>query len=237
MLVEYFQLLGKKTSQEDAYFISKDQRLIVVCDGVGGHATGDVASRTIVQSLAKQYEDACQKSSLIDVSAMLNLAIESLNNLAECSPNLSGSSTTIALVYFDHDKINVTHIGDSRVIMLRDNNEEIWATKDHSIVQELFDAGILKTHEQMRKHPYSNRITKAITAGKVFSEDIEIQKIPLMNSGDYLIICSDGLLENYTNQDLHTIHRTNGSKEFGNIIKSQCEKSSKDNTTVIMVSH
>ncbi len=237
MLVEHFQLIGKKSSQEDAYFISKDQRLIVVCDGVGGHTTGEVASRTIVQSIAKQYEDACESSNLIDLSTMLNQAIQSLNNLAEHSPNLLGSSTTIALVYFDDDKINITHIGDSRVIMIRDRIEELWSTKDHSIVQELFDAGILKTQDQMRKHPYSNRITKAITAGKAFSDDIEIQKIPLMSVGDYLIVCSDGLLENYTNQDLYTIHRTNGSKEFANIIRSKCEESSKDNTTVIMISH
>lgn len=206
MVVRHFQLLGRKTTQEDAFYISDDNRMIVVCDGVGGHTSGELASNEIIRSIKMQYEASCSKNEPLDLSELVSQATSSLNNTASKDPQFVGSSTTLAILFFKEDNSsNIAHIGDSRVILLREKSRNYWATKDHSIVQELYDAGVLKTEDQMRTHPYKNRITRAITAGKEISNDLTIQELHRMEEGDCFIVCSDGLLENYTNSELQLL--------------------------------
>jgi len=236
MLINHFQLIGSKTKQEDAFYISSDNRMIAVCDGVGGHVNGEMASNVIIESIKHQYESYSQGEAAIDISEMVMIAANSLNDCAILNPDLIGSSTTLAILFFqDDNNAVVTHIGDSRVLLLRKSEEEYWSTKDHSIVQELYDAGILKTEDQMRTHPYNNRITRAITAGKEITNDLSIQKIPYEDDRDCFIVCSDGLLENYTNNDLQKLYRENTMAYMVDVIKAKCEQFSKDNTTVVVI--
>lgn len=238
MVVQHFQLLGKKSTQEDAFYISEDNKMFVVCDGVGGHVNGELASNEIVNNLQAQYESACLNNTVVDLAKMVENAIISLNEKAVMDSRLIGSSTTLAILYFENERQALSvHIGDTRVILLRGNGTEYWATKDHSIVQELFDAGVLKTEDQMRAHPYKNRITRAITAGKEFSSDLCIQQVPAMERKDCFVVCSDGLLENYTNSDLQKLYDSNDSSAMPDILRDECEQNSKDNTTVMVISH
>ena len=235
MILKHFQILGKKANQEDAYFYSQDHSLFVVCDGVGGRNGGEVASRTIVENIRKQYVSiADKKIDLTLINDMIRSAIEDLNEISTEQDTLDGMSTTLALLYVSNGRAYTAHIGDSRIRKLNQSNKEIWSTKDHSIVQELFDAGVLNSESDMQKHPYRNRITKAIVANNTKLSDVVFDEIPTIDNNDIFIVCSDGLLEHYTNNSLLDAFAKRDFEDVFFDMKMTCEKNSRDNSTVII---
>ena len=179
MIIKHFQTIGKKATQEDAFYISTDHRLFVICDGVGGRHHGDLASQSIVNELTRHYESpVSQKRTFGQIKKYLNASLQKLETLSDDQNELKGISTTLALLYIKDDQYHTAHIGDSRIILLSSTNTSFWSTKDHSVVQELYDAGVLKSEMDMRTHPYRNRITRAITASESSLEDITFQSTP-----------------------------------------------------------
>lgn len=235
-MIRSFQHIGKKANQEDSYFISDDQCLFVACDGVGGRSFGAQASATIVGQIGLQYQDVSNKKlDKIDIRIFIANAIDFLNSKAQKEPELLGASTTLALLYKKEEINIVAHIGDSRVIVLFANDQTPWSTKDHSMVQELFDAGVLTSEESMRTHPMNNRITRSITAGENHLDQVDIQSIPLKEKSTICLVCTDGLLEHYTTQDLADLFDTEGFDKAWEIIDQKCKDESRDNSTVISI--
>lgn len=236
MKVLNFQILGKKSLQEDAFYISPDQKLFVVCDGVGGRDKGEVASNSIVKGIRDRYESSSSIDvSIEEVKSMVTDSIMNLNKMADEKPQLKGIGTTIALLFLTQSSCYTAHLGDSRVIMLENNTSAIWSTKDHSVVQELFDAGVLKSEEEMQSHPYRNRITNAIIAGEDKAVHVVFQQTPRIEDFNFVLVCSDGLLEHYTNEDLSKLLSKEDYKMEFKKLENQCYNFSRDNSTVILI--
>jgi serine/threonine protein phosphatase PrpC len=173
-----------RKDNQDSGFASEN--LLVVADGVGGAARGDVASSTAVQILRRL--DAPPEGDLLQaVAGAIHRAHDRIAELVDEDPELEGTSTTVTAALFDGRRVAVGHIGDSRGYLLRDG-ELSQLTKDHTFVQSLIDEGRI-TEDEARTHPHRNLILRAVDG--VHETDPDLFTIELV-PGDRLLLCSDG---------------------------------------------
>lgn len=219
--------IGSRSSNQDAYFAG--EKLFIVCDGVGGAAYGDVASKLACSSFVDFFK---QNPAAIYDCAFLNKALEyTISKFKESEnqhPEMKGMATTVVLIAFDKDGAIVAWLGDSRLYHIR-NEEILFVTEDHSLVNELRKQG--NTDEEKLKN-IRNYITKSLNASG--QHELSFQGISKteMKQGDYFFLCSDGVLENITNEILCTELTTkNTLEEKAQKILSHCEGKTGDNFT------
>ena len=236
MQVYYFNQQGMRPKQEDSLYISYDQSLFVVCDGVGGSTSGGLASKLMTDSLSNQYTPYFKDPA----EWIKSLILRGAQELGEKCPSTGNinTSTTIALVLLHHEHAYLTHIGDSKIFYISRGKGEWWVSKDHSFVQELFEAGILESEYEMRTHPLRSRITQAISNDQALaSENIRIHDIADICPGDIFVLCTDGVMENMTSEEMISIF-SDPAKDVKNAyeyLKNLCHKTSKDNNTAIVI--
>ena len=193
--------LGQRANQEDAIAQWNDQ-LFVLCDGMGGHEKGEVASQMVCQSLTLWFErnvnpnDPFTDDQLRDA---LEYAYQQLDRFADNSPKPMG--TTLTLLYICRNGVTAAHIGDSRIYHIRPNETILYQSRDHSLVFDLFQAGDI-SYEEMFIHPQKNIITRAMSPGKDNRNRPDIIHITDVRPDDYFYMCSDGMLEQMTNEEL-----------------------------------
>ena len=182
----------KRKANEDngGHFITINGLVSVVCDGMGGHVGGAVASQIAIETIREFLE--CQYYD--DPREAIGLAIQAANETiikrAQIQPDLNGMGSTCVLLLVRDGKVYIGHVGDSRIYLIREKNI-IQLTKDHSFVQSLVDMGHI-TKEEAEHHPRKNEITNALgipqmTPATVRPDPIEPQ------AGDCFLLCSDGL--------------------------------------------
>ena len=226
---------GKRDNQEDAYGFEND-KFFVVCDGVGGHEKGEVASNFVVDYVKSHFTelDVVNKISLQELIVSAQLEIN--RELVE-TPEANGMGTTFAGVFRGDDAFYIVHLGDSRIYWVKPRSEQIWHTWDHSMVGNLMQMGEI-TREEGRFHPNGNRISKAIIAnadGKTSKPDIS--KVTQVDAGDLFLICSDGVTEAWSEYELVEVlcdsQKTVEQKLAS--IQERCAEQSKDNNTAILL--
>ena len=234
-----FTQQGGRPYQEDYLYSNPEIGLYLVCDGVGGSAKGDVASQNVVDTIRNLVE--AETIIPIDEPSVQELVTAAQNSLLEkvkAEPEMEGMGTTLTLLYIHDNGATVAHIGDSRVYFVRPSASKYWRTKDHSLVQELFDSDVLKTEEVMETHPMRNRITRALQ-GKTGAKSVkaDVQLISNLTKGDLFFLCSDGVLEPYTADSFIDIlsNTTIDIEARLKEIKGDCSAKSKDNNTCILV--
>ena len=184
----------KRKANEDycGYASVPNGRLFVVCDGMGGHVGGAVASNIAVQNII----DYMSKEKFGDLRTALAEALASGNarilDKAKEDPSLKGMGTTACIVLLCDDEAWIAHVGDSRIYLYTDADKKLYrVTKDHSYVQTLVDSGQLDDR-MAEHHPKKNVIMKALGIDEVIRP--EVVKEPLrLCQGDTFLICSDGL--------------------------------------------
>lgn len=168
-------------------------RLLIVADGMGGHAGGELASATAVATLAEMAdEDLGQGEALTRLAGAVDSAGSSIGLVVADSPELAGMGTTVTALYWLADgetaRIAIVHVGDSRGYLLRDD-ELSQITHDHTYVQTLVDAGRI-TEEEAHTHPRRNLLMRALDGVQVAEPDLSVREARL---GDRYLLCSDGL--------------------------------------------
>ncbi len=225
---------GKRATNQDAIFPQKpsiSDTLFMVCDGVGGMAHGEDASRIICQSFAQSFENQ-SFSDANYISSALTKAETALNEYAQQAFSPKGMATTLTLLHLHHAGATVAHIGDSRVYQFR-KNAIVFKTNDHSWVNELVKNGVI-TSEQARTHPQRNVIARAIQAGKPAKADVVMLKDVLPD--DYFFLCSDGILEHIVDNQLVALMSSNlTDQEKMTEIFNICQANSKDNFSCCLV--
>ena len=206
--------------------------LIAVADGMGGHAGGEVASKVAITTLAQilpllnnnemdseSLEDFLQ-SSVLDVDNEIRLT-------AEADDRLSGMGTTLTAIALYRNKAYVLHTGDSRAYRLR-GKEFTQITKDHSVVQELIDAGTI-TEEEAAVHPQRSVLTNVLMGhGNITPLLIEYE----VKAGDKFLLCSDGLSNVVSNQEIHKY--LDEDDALSKLISLTYERGAPDNVTVVI---
>lgn len=172
--------------------------VIAVADGMGGHAAGEVASRTAIEAAAAVGGNATRR-----VQAA-NLAVI---DTAARQTRLAGMGTTLTLAIVDGDgSADIAHVGDSRAYLYSDGHLERLTT-DHSYVAEMVEAGRM-TEEEAEVHPYRSVVTRAI--GFEPAVDVDTHRVTMV-TGDRLLLCSDGvtaMLDDRTVADILEAYET-----------------------------
>lgn len=208
--------LGKRANQEDCIYpiegkATEDDRLFLLCDGMGGHEHGEVASQSICKSLSSfLLQHAVASEGLEDklLSDALSYAYQELDKLAVAGDTRQ-MGTTLTLLYFHSNGCTAAHIGDSRIYHLRPSSHTIlYKSRDHSLVYDLYQAGEL-TYEEMKTFPQKNVITRAMIAGDRNHPKPDVIHISDIQPGDYFYICSDGMLEQMEDEELLDVFAAN----------------------------
>ena len=163
-------------------------RLLVIADGVGGHAAGEVASSVAVGVLAMLDEDSPGGDLLDRLSTAVRTANNHLRDMVAGDPELSGMGTTVTALLRAGSRFGLVHVGDSRGYLLRDGQLQ-QITRDHTFVQTLVDEGRI-TAEEADHHPQRNLITNALDGREDVELDLSVRET---RAGDRYLLCSDGL--------------------------------------------
>jgi len=236
MKIIYFSQKGNRSHQEDAFFVDEiSHNLFIVCDGVGGNVGGKLASQSTIKFLSKSFSEIT--SGIIENAMITTIFSAATKCLFDV---LSGKShhEGMVLASFTPKEVIICHLGDSRAYVIKPSANAYWRTKDHSLVQELYDAGIITAEADMQSHPMKNRITGAISSsGRSDITEPSITRLDDLDPGDMILLCSDGVLEAFPNEEFIGIlfDSALSFEEKGQMIQKQCELTSRDNNTCILI--
>ncbi|MDY3917494.1 MAG: Stp1/IreP family PP2C-type Ser/Thr phosphatase [Candidatus Limivivens sp.] len=227
----------RRSSNQDYVYISEKPignlpNLFVVADGMGGHNAGDLASRYAVETLIKAIKKEKKERNPIQIIGKgIEKANEEVLKKAGTDPGLTGMGTTMVAATVSEGCLYVANVGDSRLYLIRDQIRQV--TRDHSLVEEMVRMGEL-TEEEARNHPDKNIITRAIGVHKkvrvdFFDEDLQGE--------DTILMCSDGLSNMVTDQDMKEIVRDcrNLQEAARKLIETANENGGRDNIAVVLV--
>jgi serine/threonine protein phosphatase PrpC len=174
----------------------------VVCDGMGGTSGGQLASRIAVTTFVEEIEKVLTPEMLPEQireasSYAVSLANKAIRAEAERSAECSDMGTTLVSAVSYSGGVVVTNVGDSRAYHIAQDGI-VRVTKDHSMVESMVDRGDI-TAEQARRHPQRNLITRAL--GPDMNADCDGYITPL-EKGDFLLLCTDGLVDTVTDQEM-----------------------------------
>jgi protein phosphatase len=220
----------RRAANEDSYVATAP--LFAVADGMGGHSAGDLASAAVVERLAQIVTGAFVAPRAIERA--LEAATEDIAEVSAESELGVGTTVTGAALTMQDDEpyFVVFNIGDSRVYAF-DRNELTQVTVDHSVVQELVDAGTL-TRDEAEHHPDSNIITRAV--GFNARPLADFWMLPL-KSGLRLLVCSDGLTKEVGDERirLHLAAGLTADETAGALVDAALAAGGRDNITTIVV--
>lgn len=229
--------IGQKRKLNQDYVFTSDiplgnlPNLYLVADGMGGHNAGGFASRYAVETIVEQV-GSCREDSVTEI---LNRAITTANDRvrqrATEEESMAGMGTTMVAATCQGDYLQVANVGDSRLYIVGDEIRQI--TVDHSLVEEMVRLGGID-REQARSHPDKNIITRAIGA----QPDIMVDFFQVtLRKGDVVLMCSDGLSNMVTDEELCRIVK--GPEELEQkaqkLIDTANENGGRDNIAVILM--
>ena len=229
----YIHEVGQRPNQEDSLFpvsATADDRLFVLCDGMGGHEHGEVASQTVCQALGTWFQNhlvlPLSDDQLTDALAYAYSELD-----VKDGGEFKKMGTTLTLLYIDRKGVTALHMGDSRIYHVRPGVGILYQSRDHSIAFELYQAGEI-SYEEMINYPQKNIVTRAMTPGKENRMRPDIIHITDVKPGDYFYLCSDGMLERMSNSVLLSLISSKVSDETK---RQQLIDATEDNHTAWLI--
>jgi protein phosphatase len=227
---------------EDAYLAKSDHGLFVVCDGMGGAAAGEVASRLAVDTIAwcldsgavKGPEDAASgfHARTMQLSHAIKEANRAILERAQDEEH-AGMGTTVVGAWVDDGVVSVAHVGDSRAYLANASGFET-LTSDHSLVEAQVQAGLIN-REQSLKSEHQNILLRAL--GRESNVEVALAEVAVA-TGDRLLLCTDGLTRMVPDDELSgALDRFRGDPQGAcdHLIESANHNGGPDNITVVVV--
>ena len=225
-----------RTTNEDSLLTDERLGLLMVADGMGGHAGGDVASAMAIATITTYVQGQLSEPEwCVPPAALLQAAIHAADaaiwTQARASRPLRGMGTTVVVALCQGTRIHLAHVGDSRAYLLQSGRLR-QLTEDHSVVAQLRRAGQL-TPRQARTHPQRHQITRSVGSGKAVADLTCVTWHP----GDHLLLCSDGLTTMVADRHLQAL-----ILQAGGNVQAACEalvaranaQGGEDNITVVL---
>lgn len=184
-----------------AYTYSRDALLMVVADGMGGHAGGEIAAQITVRLMVERFQHEAKptlKDPLLFLQDTMLRAHEALGNYATRFSMLENPRTTCVACIIQSGQAHWAHVGDSRLYLFRQGGV-LTQTRDHSKIQYLIDQGQL-TEKEANRHPDRNKIFSCL--GGVVEPVIDLSRRTTLKNGDVLMLCTDGLWSLYPKEEL-----------------------------------
>lgn len=240
------QELGQRTNQEDSLFpalgkSTSDDRLFVLCDGMGGHEKGEVASATVCATLSRVILSAWHPGEVLSDELFLQALSAAYDALdAKDNGEERKMGTTLTFLCLHASGATVAHIGDSRIYQLRPASKNsparmVFRTQDHSLVNDLVKIGEI-TEEEAKHHPQKNVITRAMQPCQEHRAKADIAHLTDILPGDYFYMCSDGMLEEASDENiLNIITKPNATDEQKLEMLRNVTEENKDNHTAHLI--
>ena len=236
--------VGHRARQEDSMCpmldeLSSTSRVFVVCDGLGGHEHGDVASATVAHALHEKMNKAIAEGKVrgYDVTEAVKYAHSKLHETAlRFGASSKPMGTTMAMLVFADNGVIAAHIGDSRIYHIRCGAKHvIYRSRDHSLVNDLFLAGKL-TRDEAESSPKKNMLTRAMLPPPFREQTADMAFITRIEAGDYFLLCSDGVSGALTDEKLLEVlnDSSKGNAEKMAAIQMLAQASD-DNRTAILL--
>ena len=229
-----------RNMNQDAYYISEEYdnyKLCILADGMGGYTGGEIASRLACMSSAeyiKEKFDAKKSHAKEEIIEIIRQAMEYANNVvyekSRETVELEQMGTTLEICLIYNNRAYIGHIGDSRIYRLRQNIIRR-LTLDHSYVQKLVKDGKI-TKEEAIHHPKKNMLMKALGCEEQIEPDVMVKGF---NPNDIILMCSDGLTNMISEQEIYNIIEQDTEKATEALIKKAKELGGFDNITVIII--
>lgn len=238
--VYYLHEIGGKANQEDYIWptegtASLQDKVFIVCDGVGGSENGEVASKIISELMGKALLTCTSTTISSDyINSLLLTSKQTMIHYARLNGLSLDMATTFTALILYKSKAFVAWCGDSRIYHLR-KGEVLYKSSDHSLVNLLVKNGEI-TEEEALTHPQKNIILKAIKADSAAIE-AECDWIVDVQPGDYFLLCTDGLLENITDEVLKFLlnQNDNGNIDLVKSFQQFCLNKTKDNYSMYLL--
>ena len=220
-----------RSTNEDAFLVAPDVGLFIVCDGVGGHAAGEVASRMAVDTLLAALENL-HRPALAHLVCAVEHANARVYSAACADRSLAGMATTLTALLVLGETVALAHVGDSRAYRLRARHLE-QLSEDHTLVNALLRAGAITEHEAATSEK-RNIISRAVGA----EETVEVDaRLLAAEPGDTLMLASDGLHGVLRDEGILAILR--GERDLTRAAVQLIERANDgggpDNTTVVLI--
>jgi len=208
----------------------------VICDGMGGAAGGDVASRSAVQLISEAVTSSFQEH--MSSRSIKNLLVTALDNantrvfdLAQANESLMGMGTTVVAAIVNGRKACIAHAGDSRAYLLA-GGEPLQLTKDHSVVQAMVDNGQI-TEDEAKHHPRKNLITRVLGVAETLEADYCEEELA---PGSVLLLCTDGLTNCVEPDEFPAMLAEAGFANFADLLVALANaRGGPDNITVVAI--
>lgn len=241
---QYLNEKGKRDNNEDSIYpmpseATVNDRLFLVCDGVGGLDKGEIASRMACDYFALYFMDNPVQNSnkVLSEAEVLNAfkyVQQQFDAHFEIQPESKGMATTLTLLYITNESIIIAHCGDSRVYHIR-GNQILFCTEDHTPVNDLLKQGII-TPEEAAEQPKSSKISRAIQGNSVQRTKPDVKKISDIQTGDYFMLSTDGVHGSISDFELTEILSANQTEqEKTDTIRELCEANSHDNYSMYLL--
>ena len=223
----------KRDHNEDAMAVRPELGMLAVADGMGGAASGEVASKIYIDCAIEVFSDTAYEDLSVEemVQKVFALAHQTILDNARNNEVHKGMGCTAELLAFDGDYYVLGHVGDSRTYLYRDGTLK-QLTKDHSIVQDQIDRGLLKP-EDARTHSLRNVIVRAVGVEESFAIDMVRNAC---QKDDIFLLCSDGLTDMLKDDEITQVILASGdlAGKAEGLIRSANEAGGKDNITVVL---
>ena len=224
---------GQRKNNEDYIYplselVDSEQKLFIVCDGVGGAEKGEIASSLACESIRTYFSTFLEDDPTEDfIQKAIQYTETRFDEYVVAYPEAKGMATTLTLAYIGETGITVAHVGDSRIYQFR-NGQPVFRTEDHSLVGTLVKLGQISPEEALT-HPQRNIITRAIN-GTDDSVQADVVLLSDIQPDDYLFMCTDGVVESMTDAMLSRFFSGNRATEsIKNEIVEFCSEKSRDN--------
>lgn len=212
---------------EDSFLVQAP--LFAVCDGMGGHAAGEVASSIAVSTIAEKAPAGAD-------DVLMGVAVEAANTAvmlgAEQGMGKPGMGCTASCCLIEEGKMAIAHVGDSRIYLLR-HGSLVRVTHDHSYVEELVDSGQI-TADEARTHPSRSIITRALGSDPdMYADHFSLE----VSNGDRVILCSDGLSSMIADSEIEALAVSSATPQQAadNLVAAALTAGGLDNVTVVVV--
>jgi protein phosphatase len=230
-----------RTNNEDAVSISPACGVAILADGMGGYNAGEVASHMATSllggGLEKQLGLLNDEKQVARLHRILRTEIARVNSAiyraAQKKPQYAGMGTTLVASIFCDNRLIVAHVGDSRLYRFRDNHLTL-LTKDHSLLQEQIDAGLL-TASQAWQAQHKNLVTRAVGVDPEVTPEIHDHQVL---AGDIYLVCSDGLNDMVTDDEIgQAIGLLSANLDLcaTQLVQMANDNGGRDNVSVILV--
>ena len=230
---------GPRPNNEDyiyplSEFADANQKLFIVCDGVGGAEKGEIASSLACESIQTFFDTFLDGDPSPE---FINKAIQytetRFDEYVAAHPEAKGMATTMTLAYIGNSGIMVAHVGDSRIYQFR-NGQLMFQSDDHSLVNEWVKQGLI-TPDEAFYHPRKNIISRAIQ-GMAHSIEADVVHLTDIQPNDYLFLCTDGVTDCITNDTLSRLFSENRTLEgLKNAIVDICSEEARDNYSFYII--